>query len=316
MLPQSIRNIEHQLTTMNVEVYEVGVRLPKEITGEESDRMMLFNNRGVGLKPCDILSTGFLDKLGRENAKGYHVYIRPYGPSNLTLIDDLTINSVELMRQSGYTPACVVETSPGNFQAWLRHERVLSKEEATIAAKILAEKFSGDPNSADWRHFGRLAGYTNPKEKYKQQNGRFPFSKVNYALSEGQSYEQARQIEQQIHERMQEQEQQYQKAVQNYERIQSLPQDQKKVLPYEHFANMYGEGQRFRTDYSYALHCLQRNVPEHEIIHTIRTQTTTSSFINKSNHEKEQYLKRTLDNARKAAGKQPFYSRQQMSLSR
>jgi hypothetical protein len=44
----------------------------------------------------------------------------------------------------------VVETSPGSFQAWLRHAQPLSKELGTLAAKTLAEQFGADPSAADW----------------------------------------------------------------------------------------------------------------------------------------------------------------------
>lgn len=79
------------------------------------------------------------------------------------------------MNAEGFEPAVIVETSPGNFQTWLNHGRVLSTAESTAAARALAEKFGGDKGAADWRHFGRLAGLTNRKPKYQASNGRYPF---------------------------------------------------------------------------------------------------------------------------------------------
>ena len=46
-----------------------------------------------------------------------------------------------------------------NFQAWLNHNQLLEAEVSTCAAKELARRLGGDPSSADWRHFGRLAGF-------------------------------------------------------------------------------------------------------------------------------------------------------------
>jgi len=57
-----------------------------------------------------------LDWLASENAKGHHIYIRPSGLSQLTLIDDLTRNSLKRLIDTGYTPACVVETSQATFR--------------------------------------------------------------------------------------------------------------------------------------------------------------------------------------------------------
>jgi hypothetical protein len=82
----------------------------------------------------------------------------------------------------------IVETSPDNFQAWLNHGRSLPKETSTVAARTLAEKFGGDPGSADWRHFGRLAAFTNRKPRY-EVGGRYPY--VRLVHSTGQTYENA-----------------------------------------------------------------------------------------------------------------------------
>jgi hypothetical protein len=43
----------------------------------------------------------------------------------------------------------------------------------------LADKFGGDRGAADWRHYGRLAGFTNRKQKYRdQETGLHPFVKL------------------------------------------------------------------------------------------------------------------------------------------
>jgi RepB DNA-primase from phage plasmid len=45
----------------------------------------------------------------------------------------------------------------------VNHCQVLEAAMSTRAAKALVERFGVDPSSADWRHFGRLAGFTNSK---------------------------------------------------------------------------------------------------------------------------------------------------------
>ena len=83
------------------------------------------------------------------------------------------------MKEAGFNPAVIVETSPGNYQAWLKHSKRLSKEVSTAAARALAEKFGGDHGAADWRHFGRLAGFTNRKVKYLDAStGLYPFVRL------------------------------------------------------------------------------------------------------------------------------------------
>ena len=116
--------------------------------------------------------------LRLQNADGRNIYIRPKGEHDLSLVDDLTADAVKQMKASGFTPAVVVETSPGNFQAWLKHPRQLPRELSTLAARKLAEDFGGDRGAADWRHFGRLSGLTNRKPKYLSEAGLFPYVRL------------------------------------------------------------------------------------------------------------------------------------------
>jgi hypothetical protein len=117
--------------------------------------------------------------LRHENRDGRNIYVRPRGEHNLSLVDDLSADGVREMVRSGFMPAAVLETSPGNFQAWLKHPEQLPKALGTAVARALAEKFGGDRGAADWRHYGRLAGFTNRKEKYRDpQTGLHPFVKL------------------------------------------------------------------------------------------------------------------------------------------
>ena len=113
-------------------------------------------------------------------------YVRPAGLHRLSLIDDLKAAALGRMRAEGFAPAAVIETSPGNFQAWLKHGAILAAAASTRAAHLLAERFGGDPGSADWRHFGRLAGFTNPKPSRRPASGLQPFARL--AEASGQSY--------------------------------------------------------------------------------------------------------------------------------
>src|ERR1700722_19468041 len=61
---------------------------------------------------------------------------------------------------------------------------------STQAGKQLAERFGGDLGSSDWRHFGRLAGFTNPKPNRRLASGLQPFARLLEA--KGRVYRQAR----------------------------------------------------------------------------------------------------------------------------
>jgi hypothetical protein len=134
-----------------------------------------------------------MQSLRRENACGANIFVRPHGPHALSLVDDLSAETIARMTDAGFQPAAVVETSPANFQVWLNHGRTLfDRTFSTHAAKELARRFGGDPSSADWRHFGRLAGFTNQKPKRRLQTGLPPFVRLHEC--EGRSYSAAREF--------------------------------------------------------------------------------------------------------------------------
>jgi hypothetical protein len=116
--------------------------------------------------------------LKRENAKGADIYVRPAGDKNqgIVLVDDVNHKNLERMKSSGFEPAAVVETSPQNYQAWVRlSKEPLEPKLATGISKSIAKHFEADPNSADWRHFGRLAGFTNRKPEHTTAQGKSPW---------------------------------------------------------------------------------------------------------------------------------------------
>ena len=127
--------------------------------------------------------------LRRENLNRGHIYVRPSGAHGLSLVDDLKAAAIARMKVQGFEQAVVVETSPGNFQAWLKHGQVLEEATSTRVAKELALRFDGDPGSTDWRHFGRLAGFTNPKPNRRLESGLHPFARLVEA--NGRVYRQA-----------------------------------------------------------------------------------------------------------------------------
>src|ERR1700730_4982484 len=116
-----------------------------------------------------------------KNLEGRNIYIRPSGEHALSLIDDASTQTIELLKSQGFAPSVILETSPRNFQTWLCHGQILPKHLSTFAARLLASRFGGDPASADWRHYGRLAGFTNRKDNYRRKDGTFPYVRLNEA---------------------------------------------------------------------------------------------------------------------------------------
>jgi hypothetical protein len=168
--------VRQQIAAMGSSVFEIGLFKPD---AGDAEAIMLPR---VWDQDALLRSIAW---LRHQNRDGRNIYIRPRGEHNLSLVDDLTREAVTAMTREGFAPAIVVETSPGNYQAWVKHGEQLTKEEGTAAARTLAQKFGGDPGAADWRHFGRLAGFTNRKDKYRHPlTGLHPFVRIIEAKGE------------------------------------------------------------------------------------------------------------------------------------
>src|SRR6266851_1025398 len=165
-----------QLEALGAECFDIGVK--------RTDGTMILRE---GWDAKQVLKS--LLWLRRENLNRGHIYVRPAGGHGLSLVDDLKADALARMKAEGFEPAVVVETSPGNFQAWLKHGEMLDEAVSTRAAKLLAERYGGDLGSADWRHFGRLAGFTNPKPNRRLASGLQPFARLLEAR--GQVYSRA-----------------------------------------------------------------------------------------------------------------------------
>lgn len=155
--------VTRQLKGMGCDLYEVGVRHP--------ERGML--NREWSA--AEVLKS--LEWLKRENVKGCDIYIRPArsGQSRLILVDDLPLNTITRMTASDHAPAVTVQTSPGNYQAWVKLNDHAPAAVRREVARLLARTYGADPNSADSAHYGRLAGFTNRKPHHMDGLGRSPF---------------------------------------------------------------------------------------------------------------------------------------------
>jgi len=231
--------------------------------------------------------------LKLQNRDGRNIFIRPKGEHALSLVDDLTPKALYRMTASGFKPAIVVETSPGNFQAWMNHGRVLPRQISSAAARALAEQFGGDLGSADWRHYGRLAGFTNRKEKHRQEDGRFPFVRLVHAS--GDVYPNANDFLQRIEDNLE-------AARLNAEKRRSWANNRFRqnadLKSIEHFRrdSRYG-GDGNRIDIAYAVYALSHGVPEEQV----RMAITSRDLKHKGNEKRQaDYVDRTIEKALRA----------------
>jgi hypothetical protein len=122
-----------------------------------------------------------------RNCEGCDVYIQPYaGNQNagyiLVDLDRAEPTVMDAMRANGHDPCVVLQTSLGHLQAWIRlSTSPLQPAVATAAGRLLAHSYGGDFASTDWRHLGRLAGFTNQKPARRTPDHYAPWVKLVHA---------------------------------------------------------------------------------------------------------------------------------------
>ena len=134
-----------------------------------------------------LASTATVRFLRARNLEGCDVYLQPYcGKQNagyiLVDLDVARPSVIADMCAQGHDPCVVLQTSPGHLQAWIRlGSSPLEPPVATAAGKWLAWAYGGDAASTDWRHLGRLAGFTNQKPARRTLDRYAPWVKLVHA---------------------------------------------------------------------------------------------------------------------------------------
>lgn len=129
-------------------------------------------------------AVGFLRARNRE---GFDIYLWPFSIDRnagyiLVDLDRADPQIIHTMRTNGHEPCVVLQTSPGNLQAWVHVSATpLEPAVATEIGRELARLYRGDPASTGWRHLGRLAGFTNQKPKRRSPGGYPPWVKLLHA---------------------------------------------------------------------------------------------------------------------------------------
>jgi hypothetical protein len=275
--------VERMLVALNAPIYDLGIL---------SDRGML---PGLSNLPAETVRSR-LSLLKAHNARGAHIYIRPAGEHCFTVLDDLTADSVARLTGDGFEPCAVVETSLGNFQAWLKHDDVYPAPLSTFIAQTLAKRYDADPNAADWRRFGRLPGFTNCKPKYRKENGLFPYVLLRSAA--GVQYRQAAYLRLEMTKlyQLQEQERETSAAKHSASSAATAGRPSHSWLSLERFRNAPKFHDRpAAADLAYCVAALSLRMPEDAIATTLDSQYL-SRDPNPS--RRAAYIKRTMAKAK------------------
>jgi hypothetical protein len=278
---------------MKADVFELGL-FRVASTADQRDAEMLPRARD-----SDTLLRS-IAWLRLENMRGRNIYIRPQGEHHLSLVDDLSKSAIDQMKAEGFQPAAIVETSPRNFQAWLNHGERLTSEVGTAVARALANRFEGDTNAADWRHFGRLAGFTNQKDKHRQPNGLFPF--VRLIESTGAVYQEAGKFVAEVRELCEREQLARTKRDSALVSVPTYRGAEKSIEIFRRNPAYGGDGTRI--DLAYALYALSRGVSVEEVGAAIRSRDLSHKGTER---RQDEYVERTV---RKALALQQSQSRE------
>ena len=275
--------VQRQIAAMGVELFEVG--LYKANVGAREPAMIprVWDAQTI-LKSVPWLR--------HQNRQGRNVYIRPKGVHDLSLVDDLSENRILAMKQAGFDPAIVAETSEGNYQAWLKHPERLDKEVSTAAARALADKFGGDQGAADWRHFGRLAGFTNRKPKYLDaRTGLYPF--VRLIEAKGRVYPEAGRFLAGVKSDLERRQAERQKQLGQFlQEARGHPGSLKSIDDFRLDGRYGGDGTRI--DLAYAVYALAHGVQPAQVEAAIQSRDLSHKGNDRRQNE---YVERTIKKA-------------------
>ena len=285
---KTIEVVQRQLNAMRADLFEVGAyKAAVQTSAREPEMILRTWDRQTVLDSIPWLRF--------QNAQGRNVYIRPKGEHSLSLVDDLNAAAIQRMRAEGFTPALVIETSPGNFQVWLNHGRTLPKDVSTATARALAERFGGDRGAADWRHFGRLAGFSNRKAKYRGEDGLYPFVRLLEAT--GQVYPQANEFIAHVEQKLEAAKIEAERRRSIVPALNGTPTKLRSIADFRSAPMYAGDGNRI--DLAYAVYALSHGVPEPEV----RAAIASRDLSHKGNERRQlDYINRTVKKAYERVG--------------
>lgn len=223
-----------------------------------------------------------LPYLKGENARNNHILIQPLEQALYLMADDIT---PELLQKHHKLPngtwkpgRMVVETSPENFQVWIRAHRPIPLEEKRYWLK----KMKSDPGADPCNRWGRCPGFRNRKNKYRNSKGFYPLARLIWA-----DWKHTAHIPSPA----------FIKTSYKPEHFSHLPLEggvcRLPVFPRSH----YDRGDESATDFAFSMALFRRGLDENEVRRQILEQRTTWKN-HSSPKQNDAYLRRTISKAK------------------
>lgn len=280
---RTLQAVYRQLKAMSCTSYDIGIR--------DGNTGLMMNRTW---SPQEVMEN--TDWLKRMNAQGNDVYVRPAEAAShgLVLVDDLSSDDIEAMKIEGREPALVIETSPKNFQVWVKVADSVPADQRGAIAQQLANEYDADKASADSRHYGRLAGFTNRKDKYSSRQGYQPW--VLCRESSGKAATAGPDLVQQAAQELDAKAQKLEQG-RRLEVIETAVQQGRRSVADEYKSEMRGLLKRFgddlsRCDFIAAMNLAEKGRGAHEIAQAM-AEFSPELATRKKGHE-DDYINRTM----------------------
>lgn len=219
-----------------------------------------------------------INYLKYQNTRGRHILLQPERQEYYLLVDDVSrqiIRKHHQTRDGNWKPGrMAVETSPNNYQVWIRSSRPLTLDEKRYWLGKLHNDPGADPNN----RWGRCPGFRNRKEKHRNEHGKYPLSRLVWV-----DWKQQADIPPRKHE----------KKIKTFS---PLPQ-RGGVCRFKAITRSdYEKGDNSATDFAYSMALGRRNFSIDEIKQRILSER--SDWTNHQTERKRQdYLERTVRKA-------------------
>ncbi|MBU2766514.1 hypothetical protein HAP94_09990 [Acidithiobacillus ferrivorans] len=167
--------VKQQIEAMGCEHYEIGI-LDRGNNKQKGSMKLATYSKDSILKAVPYFKS-------ENSSNNRDIFIRPSRAhkhaNSLILVDDINKSMIDdTMKKKGYEPCCAVQTSPYNYQAWVKLNSGINPELQGVISRQLQQTLSADAGSASKEHFGRLAGFTNRKPCHVDDAGMHPFAKL------------------------------------------------------------------------------------------------------------------------------------------
>ncbi len=142
--------VVEQLRAMGMSRFDLRIVSPRGHVMEQRDELFLNQVKDI------------IEWLHEKNSRGNTIEVRPHGEHGMTLVTGLDYQQVQQARLNGFEPAVTVACGPDCYQLWLKHDRKLSADPATLIALHICKELGGDCSNSQWDSYGYLAGFTIP----------------------------------------------------------------------------------------------------------------------------------------------------------